>query len=238
MKLYYEDSLTKIYHGDSLMEMESMSAESFDLIITDPPYWTLDKHRGVGTTTRLGGNSDPEKQSGWFETIDQEELWEVIQQSHRLLKKGKHAYIMADGQCLREVLGYAIEAGFSNYKPIVWDKVNQGMGYHFRCRHEYFVMLDKGKNRGLNNLSTPDIWTVKMIKGGYPTEKPVALMEIPIAHSSNEDETIFDPFMGGGSVLVAAKKLKRKAVGIDKSESACEIAAKRLSENLVLEVAL
>lgn len=233
MKLYYEDELVKLYHGDAIEEMEQpslLTVEQFDCIVTDPPYWTLNKWRNVGTTTRLGGNIDPEKQSGWFKTIDEQELWSVMQRMFFLLKPNCHGYIMSDGQTLKWVLGYSDEAGFANTKPIVWNKVNIGMGYHFRCQHEFFVMLDKGKNRKLNSLSTPDIWTVPMIRGGYPTEKPVLLMEIPIRHSTQPGELILDPFAGGGSVLLAAKRLGRRAIGIDISEEACELAAKRLSE--------
>lgn len=232
MKPYYQDEFVTIYHADYFQCSEDFTDESFDLIVTDPPYWTLDKWRNIGTTTRLGGNSDPEKQSGWFKTIDDTELWNGMCELYRLLKNNSHCYIMSDGQTLRTVLGYAEEL-FQNFKPIVWDKVNQGMGYHYRCRHEFFVMMDKGKNRKLNSLSTPDIWTVPMIRGGYPTEKPVALMRIPIEHSSALSELVFDPFMGGGSVLIAAKQLGRKAVGIDISEEACELAAKRLSEGVL-----
>ena len=233
MKPYYQDEFCTIYHGDALALLPDttfLKDNSIDCIVTDPPYWTLDKWRNVGTTTRLGGNSDPDKQSGWFNTISQEQLWDVMRELFRVLKPDCHAYIMSDGQALRAILGYSEEAGFSNYKPIVWDKVNQGMGYHYRCRHEFFVMLDKGKNRKLNSLSTPDVWTVPMIRGGYPTEKPVKLMQVPIEHSTSEGETILDPFMGGGSALIAARRLGRKAIGIDSSLDACELARRRVLE--------
>lgn len=219
-----------IYHGDIFQMWGMFHAEQFDCIITDPPYWTLDKWRSIGSTTRLGGNLDPAKRSGWFDTIDEKELWELMLECHRLVKDNCHVYLMGDGQVLRHLTGYSEEAEFTNYKPIVWDKVNQGMGYHYRCRHEFVVMFDKGKNRKLNSFSTPDIWTVPMIRGGYPTQKPVPLMEIPVAHSTAPGELIFDPFMGGGTTLIAARNLGRKAIGVDKSEAACELAAQRLQD--------
>lgn len=232
LKPYYEDAMTTVYHGDFFEMHGQFRAETFDLIVTDPPYWTLDKWRAIGTTTRLGGNRDESKRDGWFKTIDEHQLLMALEECHRMLKKNCHAYFMSDGQTLKFLL--AMSGKWSNYKPIVWDKVNQGLGYHYRCRHEFFVMLDKGKNRKLNSKSVPDVWTVKMVRGDYPTEKPVALMQIPIENSSQAGELIFDPFMGGGSTLIAAKNLGRRSIGIDISEQACEIAAKRLLEARLL----
>ncbi len=230
LKPYYTDDATTLYHGSFFDLAGQLPAASFDCIVTDPPYWTLDKWRAMGTTTRLGGNSDEAKRSGWFKTINEAQLRDALVACNWVLKLNCHAYFMCDGQTLRSLLMMAGEAGsgWANFKPIVWDKVAQGMGYHYRCRHEYFVMLDKGKNRRLNSLSTPDVWTVPMIRG-YPTEKPVDLMKIPIEHSTAPGEVILDPFCGGGSSLVAAKLLGRRAVGFDISEEACEITARRLS---------
>lgn len=235
MKLYYQSKLATIYHGDFHEVMSTFEPESFDAIVTDPPYWTLDKHRSTGTTTRLGGHQDPQQRKGWFDTINEAQLRSLMDNAWMLLKENCHAYIMSDGQTLKWILAMASDdEDWSNCKPIVWDKVNIGMGYHYRCQHEFFVMLDKGKNRRLNSLSTSDVWRVPMIRGGYPTEKPVALMEIPICHSTNPGEVILDPFMGGGSTLVAAERRGRRAIGIDKNEAACELAAKRLSSELEL----
>ena len=45
----------KIIQGDAVNEMSKLPDGGFDCIVTDPPYWTLDKWRSIGTTTRLGG---------------------------------------------------------------------------------------------------------------------------------------------------------------------------------------
>ena len=231
-KAYYEDSHVQIFHVSAFKALAAFPPESFDCVVTDPPYWTLDKHRGTGTTTRLGGNREASKQSGWFKTIDHNELMQFASLVYTTLKKNHHAYVMSDGQTLRYALNYFGDL-FDNVKPLVWDKVNQGMGYHYRCRHEFFLMCDKGKNRQTNSKSVPDVWTVPMIRGGYPTEKPVELMKIPIANSTNESDLVCDPFMGGGSTLVAVKQLNRRAIGFDISEEACELAAKRCQETLL-----
>ena len=63
---------------------------------------------------------------------------------------------------------------------------------------------------------------------GYPTQKPLALLERIIAASSNENDIVLDAFCGCGTALVAAQKLKRQWIGIDISPTACRVMAKRL----------
>lgn len=196
--------------------LASIPSESIDLIITDPPYWTLNKWREVGTTTRLGGHRETDKrdEDKWFVTIDSEDLWELLNEMWRVLKNNSHAYIFSDHETLRYVLSYADDMDWRKVKPLIWDKVNPGMGYTYRCRYEFVVFLEKGK-RKLNNLSISDILTFKRIIKGYPTEKPVELMEVFINQSSKEGDLVCDPFFGSGSVAVACKKLKRRFVGCD-----------------------
>lgn len=64
----------------------------------------------------------------------------------------------------------------------------------------------------------------------HETQKPVKLMEYLISTYTQPGDIVFDPFMGSGTTLVAAKNLGRLAVGIDKLEKNCIIAIKRLEE--------
>ena len=63
---------------------------------------------------------------------------------------------------------------------------------------------------------------------GYPTQKPLALLERIIKASSNPGDVVLDPFVGSGTTLVAAKCLGRQWVGIDISSKAIELAKWRL----------
>jgi hypothetical protein len=65
---------------------------------------------------------------------------------------------------------------------------------------------------------------------GYPTQKPLALLERIIQASSNENDIVLDAFCGCGTALVAAQKLKRQWIGIDISPTACRVMAKRLRD--------
>jgi hypothetical protein len=64
----------------------------------------------------------------------------------------------------------------------------------------------------------------------HPTPKPVALLCYLIDKVSRPGDLILDPFMGSGTTLVAAKRLGRRAIGIEIEEKYCEIAARRIQE--------
>jgi len=69
---------------------------------------------------------------------------------------------------------------------------------------------------------------------GHPTQKPVALMEYLIKTYTNENETALDFCIGSGTTAIACERLKRKWIGIEIEEKYCEIAAKRIEENLTV----
>ena len=222
----------KVIQANSLDWICNLEDESVNLILTDPPYWTLEKWRNVGTTTRLGGNRDKSKQDKdkWFDTISQDDLWGVINDFGRILKKNSHCYIFCDHEVMPIILMWIREGEtvFNYSKPLVWDKMSPGLGYHYRARHEYIVMLEKGKRR-LNNLSIPDVLQYKRIAGNhYPTEKPLELIETLLLNSTQEGELVLDPFCGSGVVGEACKKHGRSAILIDNSPKAIEVTQQRL----------
>jgi len=65
---------------------------------------------------------------------------------------------------------------------------------------------------------------------GYPTQKPLALLERIIQASSNANDIVLDAFCGCGTAIVAAQNLKRQWIGIDMSPTACRVMAKRLRD--------
>ncbi|MES7598143.1 DNA methyltransferase, partial [Cutibacterium acnes] len=143
-----------------------------DLVITDPPYESLEKHRKIGTTTRLKNSKSSSNQ--WFEIFPNERFEELVSEIYRIMKKNSHFYLFCDQETMFVIKPIAESMGFKFWKPIVWDKVSIGMGYHYRARYEFILFFEKGK-RKLNNLSIPDILVEKRVWKGYPTEKPVNL---------------------------------------------------------------
>jgi len=95
--------------------------------------------------------------------------------------------------------------------------------------------LDEREGRPLDTVWTdiPPINSQAAERLGYPTQKPLALLERILSASSNENDIVLDAFCGCGTALVAAQKLKRQWVGIDISPTACRVMAKRLKDRNV-----
>ncbi len=209
----------QVFKEDAVEWLSTLADASVDLVITDPPYESLEKHRKIGTTTRLKVSKASSNQ--WFQIFPNERFETLLQEMYRVLKKNSHFYLFCDQETMFVIKPIAEKVGFKFWKPIVWDKVTIGMGYHYRARHEYILFFEKGK-RKLNDLGVPDILQSKRVYRGYPTEKPVDLLEVLISQSSTEGELVMDPFFGSGSTLVAAKKLNRNYIGCDISDAAHE----------------
>lgn len=217
----------ELFAQDAVEWLRGLPAESLDLLITDPAYESLEKHRAVGTTTRL--KHSKASSNDWFKIFPNERFGELFEAVYRVLRPDTHFYLYCDAETMFVAKPEAERAGFKFWKPLVWDKRTIGMGYHYRARYELILFFEKGKRR-LNDLGVPDIITVPRIRGGYPAEKPPDVAEVLIRQSSIDGEVVADPFIGSGSTGVAAARLGRRFLGNDLNPEAVRIAAARLRE--------
>ncbi|WP_204138397.1 site-specific DNA-methyltransferase [Halomicronema sp. CCY15110] len=216
-----------LHQGDAVSWLRELPDASVDLVVTDPPYESLEKHRAVGTTTRL--KHSKASSNDWFEIFPNERFNELFIELYRVLKKNSHFYLYCDQETMFVAKPIAESVGFRFWKPLVWDKMKIGMGYHYRARYELILFFEKGK-RKLNDLSIPDIIQVPRIYRGYPTEKPVEVSEILIKQSTEPSEVVIDPFMGSGSTGIAAGRLKRNFLGNDIGTEAVDVSRERLQD--------
>lgn len=218
---------------DAVQWLQSVSDGSIDLIITDPPYESLEKHRAIGTTTRL--KHSKASSNDWFDIFPNSRFEDLFAELWRVLKRNSHFYMFCDAETMFVAKPIAEKIGFKFWKPIIWDKQRIGMGYHYRARYECILFFEKGKRR-LNNLGTADIISAPRVINGYPTEKPVEVASVLVDQSSQPGELIGDPFCGSGSFGVAAVKAGRHFVGNDTCAEAITATRTRLEAESAVEL--
>jgi site-specific DNA-methyltransferase (adenine-specific) len=221
-----------VHQADAVEWLRSLPAESVDLVITDPPYESLEKHRRRGTTTRL--THSKASSNDWFAVFPNSRFLELFREVYRVLKPNTHFYLFCDQETMFVAKPLGEAAGFKFWKPLVWEKVAIGMGYHYRCRYELILFFEKGK-RKLNDLGIADVITCKRIIKGkahpdpYPAEKPAEVNEVLIKQSSQPGELVVDCFVGSGSCGDAAVKNGRRFGGADILPAAVELASGRIA---------
>lgn len=146
---------------------------------------------------------------------------EYLPELYRVLKKGTHCYLMINSRNLCELQTEAEKAGFVFQNLLVWNKSNSGgtPNKYYMQKLEFILMLSKRPARNINEMGTPNLLSVPNIIGKgeqhHPTAKPVELMKVMIANSTNRGDVVLDPFAGGGSTLVAAQQLERHFIGME-----------------------
>lgn len=216
MKPYYEHAGITIYHGD---------CRDFclyaDVVLTDPPY-------GVGLSA-----SRPEK----------------------MRKHAGETYTFGDDseEYIRQVCVPAIVNLLNRLQRVVLTSGTRCMWLYPRPTTVWCLYWPNGAGRG--RWSAFNCWQPVLCYGvgpqrvgaipdtfmtteqaewnGHPCPKPLPLWKRLLAATSSPGETVLDPFCGSGTTLVAAKDLGRKAIGIEIEEKYCEIAAKRLSQEVL-----
>lgn len=227
-----------IAQADCLEFLAGIEDESIALHILDPAYESLEKHRKIGTTTRL--KQSKASSNEWFDIFPNTLFPALLRELYRTLAPDGHCYVMCDEETSDVLKAWqdpetgtwcrpAEDAGFTWWKRIVWDKRRLGMGYHYRNQHEFIVFLEKGK-RKLSDLGMSSVRPYKGIRGkeAYPTEKPVGLLIDLVRQSSVSEELVCDVFCGSGATGEAAIYMGRPFIGCDTSDRAIKESTTRL----------
>ena len=222
MKPYYEHAGITIYHGDCRDVMAALKA---DALVTDPPY-------GVNLGSH-GGATDGRKGhvlvKGPYATyIDSPEnfLSVVVPAVSAALAIVDRGAVFCAGHMAFELPRPAAIGGV--FLPAATGRCAWGYNSFAHCLL-YGAAPDinlGAKPIGIRSTATAEAST-------HPCPKPLPWMKWAVALVSRPGETVIDPFMGSGTTLRAAKDLGRRAVGIEIEERYCEIAAKRLGQEVL-----
>lgn len=232
MKPYYEHAGITIYHGDCREILPSLPG--VDLVLTDPPYG-IDFQSARPTEERKKEKIKNDGLDSYLALLP-----EMYASFSKVLKDGGVMCCCGGGGGGgTPSLAYAwieVPKHLTLENVCIWDKGFVGMGWRYRFQWEAVIIATKGErktwNGGNNRSNILEFQKVIPQYGDHPTPKPESLMRQLIEDNSNPDDLVIDPFMGSGTTLRAAKDLGRKAIGIEIEEKYCEIAAKRLSQEV------
>lgn len=129
----------------------------------------------------------------------------------------------------------------TNVEQIMQKRSRDARNKSVYARNEDGVIINNGKKKG---VPLADVWEIPFLnpkakeRVGYPTQKPVLLMNQIVRLVTDEGDIVLDPFCGSGSTLVSAQLLNRRSIGIDVSNEAIELTKARLENPIVTNSAL
>ena len=224
----------ELLNDDCLTVLKDISTNSIDLVITDPPY-KLNKTTGSMTSSakvdKWQGNLRAGDKTANITNVIQFSEW--LPEIYRVLKENSHCYIWVNDKNLVDLCNDAEKVGFRLHNILVWKKNNCTPNRWYMKNCEFIVFLHKGKSFPIKNLGDAQLFECDNINGKdklHPTQKPITYLERLILNSSNELDTVLDPFMGSGSTGVACINTNRKFVGIELDNIYYEIAKNRIQE--------
>lgn len=210
MRIYYKDDAVTLWHGDA-----SAIHVAADVMVTDPPYGVDFAGKTTKRRTRkLGG----------YTTADDPDIGPTV--VSRMLGSVKRAAVFPGNR------------GLHNYpKPrdigCVYCPGGAGIGPWGFVMFHPVLFYGTRPNNNLRPTSMQSFDTAGTDAAGHPCPKPVRWMTWVLSLVSLPGEFVVDPFAGSGTTLLAAKAMGRRAIGVEIEEKYCEIAATRLSQEVL-----
>jgi len=237
-------SLNKIYNMDCFEGIKNIPDNSVDLIVTDPPYNIGDDVK----STKQGNNIISTKLAwGEWDCFEKEEydlfFINYLKECYRILKDGGTIYCFSarkdNGFFIRE----AVKIGFKYLNSLVIIKDNPLPHFNktnWRSSFELCFYACKGdKPKTFNFLSQNQMinkynYLIGKKYTNHPTEKPLEFIKLLIKVNSNENDVVFDGFMGSGTTAVASKQLNRNFIGFEISKEYLKMSNNRLNQNTLI----
>jgi DNA modification methylase len=240
VKPYYDHGGVTIYHGDC---REILPRITGDIVVMSPPYNTLPqshKPSGLHAERKSGINRWIKKASdGYSDAMPEDEYQKWLRGIIGLCLESARGLVWMNHK-VRYREGAAIHPlqflPFPVYAEVIWDR---GISMALNCKryapsHEGIWGFGK-PNYWDDSLNTRmSVWRISPQRSDdHPCPYPMELVSPLIISSAKKGGLVIDPFMGSGTTLRAAKDLGRKAIGIEIEEKYCEIAVKRLAQEVL-----
>ena len=221
--LFYEEPGIQLFCGDCRAVLPLLA--SADIVIADPPY--------------TFGLASVEGKTGWADLMNGA-YWYVawLREIKRLTaaKRAGAAWVFNSWRSFPVLARAAYDAEWAIESLMVWDKEWIGPGGPRGLRPSYeLAALFVQPGFAIPNRGLSDIWRAPYSSHrahGHAAEKPIDLVARMI-RESGQGQDVLDPFCGSGTTLDAAKREGRRAIGIEIEPKYCEIAVKRLRQEVL-----
>jgi site-specific DNA-methyltransferase (adenine-specific) len=244
MKPYYEQDGITIYHGDCIEAIAGMQDPVVDLTVTSPPYnQRIDSFKPSGM--QKGWRWAEKIANGYMDSLTEEEYsdWQttLFVEIYRVTRDGgscfyNHKIRWRDGVMLHPI-DIVRRTPFRLRQELIWRRdgsltLNARM---FAPNDERIYWLSKGRHKWhQSEVGHLSVWAINSVKSNeHACAFPIEIPSRAILATTDVGDVVLDPFMGSGTTMEAAKKLGRRAIGIEIQERYCEIAAKRLAQSVL-----
>ncbi|MEQ9190532.1 MAG: DNA methyltransferase [Alphaproteobacteria bacterium] len=220
-----------------------MGGEQAQMVFTDPPYNVPVR----GHVSGLGRNTHREFSQASGEMADGEYISFL---AHCLVKAVDHSsdgslhFVCIDWRHYRHLLEASDHIYQDQLNLVVWNKTNGGMGSLYRSQHELIAVFKSGRAPHINNVQLgkhgryrTNVWTYPgqnafgaerdEALAAHPTVKPVPMVADAILDCSTRGSIIADPFIGSGTLFLAAEKTGRRGYGLEIDPLYVDVAVRR-----------
>jgi DNA modification methylase len=241
VKPYYQDASVTLYHGDCRDVLPALAPESVTLLWTDPPYGhgnhdddlnsRLNEYRGLTDIPIANDDSD-----GMRVVVDA-----MLTLAVPLLRRDSCCCCCCGGGGPRPTFAWVADRmdrdGLTFFHSVIWDKINPGLGWRYRRQHEMVMVAHRKGGRlswAKGDLAFPNVISLSKPRDGHhPNEKPLPLVNGFIDRHTQPGDLVLDPFAGSGTTLRSAKDMGRRAIGVESDEAWCEVAVRRLAQEVL-----
>ncbi|MEO1206945.1 MAG: site-specific DNA-methyltransferase [Pseudomonadota bacterium] len=247
--------LDKVHCGDCVDILKTLPNASVDLVFADPPYnLQLDGDLMRPNNTRVDGVDDAWDKFDSFKTYDAfSKGW--LNECRRILKPDGAMWVIGSYHNIFRLGTVLQDLDYWILNDVIWRKVNPMPNFRGRRltnAHETLIWAARGQKsrytfnyeslKALNDdLQMRSDWLFPICAGPerlkdadgrkvHPTQKPEALITRVLLATTNQGDTVLDPFFGTGTTGACAKRLDRRYIGIERDPDYARIATERIGQ--------